>query len=128
MEDIEDVSLQSTEKSINGKKSLKHKIRELENVVETKLTKLKEELLELKKKETIHKYNFSDLLEEFKNDVKKKIEETNEMFTKHIEQQNKKHVKLLNMLISLKMDYVSLSKTVSLLEERVRILEEDVGE
>ncbi|CRH01146.1 conserved Plasmodium protein, unknown function [Plasmodium relictum] len=129
IEKIEDISLNDiNQESNNEKKGLKRKIRELENIIETKILQLQNQLKESREKEKIDEYDFSDILNEFKEDIKKKIEEANELITKKIEEQNVKHLKLFNILVSIKNENSSINKSISLLNERIHMIEEDIGD
>ncbi|SBT80164.1 conserved Plasmodium protein, unknown function [Plasmodium malariae] len=116
------------ESSHDEKKSLKGKIRELEHMINIKMMKLQMELIESKKKEEIHEYDFTDLFNEFKEEITKKIEDVNDLIGKRIDEQNVKHTKLFNILVSLKNENASINKAISLLNEKIHMLEEEIGE
>ncbi|CRG94975.1 conserved Plasmodium protein, unknown function [Plasmodium gallinaceum] len=129
IEKIEKISLNTiNQESYNEKKGLKSKIRDLENIIETKILQLQNQLKESKEKEKVDEYDFSEILNEFKEDIKKKLEETNELIIKKIEEQNIKHLKLFNILVSLKNENSSINKSISLLNERIHMIEEDIGD
>ncbi|KAI4836519.1 hypothetical protein MKS88_004316 [Plasmodium brasilianum] len=126
---LEGVSLSRiNEASHDEKKSLKGKIRELEHMINIKMMKLQMELIESKKKEEIHEYDFTDLFNEFKEEITKKIEDVNDLIGKRIDEQNVKHTKLFNILVSLKNENASINKAISLLNEKIHMLEEEIGE
>lgn len=101
---------------------------DLENMINNKIMDLQTELYKSKEKEKVHEYDFSDILKEFKDDVKKKMDEINDIVEKKIEEQNVKHTKLFNMLISLKNENSSINKSISLLNEKIHMIQEDIGD
>ncbi|SOV17780.1 conserved Plasmodium protein, unknown function [Plasmodium sp. gorilla clade G2] len=126
---VKNISLNKENKNVyDEKRSLKKKIRDLENMINTKIMDLQTELYKSKEKEKVNDYDFSDILKEFKDDVKKKMDEINDMIEKKIEEQNVKHTKLFNMLISLKNENSSINKSISLLNEKIHMIQEDIGD
>ncbi|KNG74349.1 hypothetical protein PFMG_00391 [Plasmodium falciparum IGH-CR14] len=120
---VKNISLHKENKNVyDEKRSLKKKIRDLENMINNKIMDLQTELYKSKEKEKVHEYDFSDILKEFKDDVKKKMDEINDIVEKKIEEQNVKHTKLFNMLISLKNENSSINKSISLLNEKIHMI------
>ncbi|SPJ11976.1 conserved Plasmodium protein, unknown function [Plasmodium sp. DRC-Itaito] len=126
---VKNISLNKENKNVyDEKRSLKKKIRDLENMINNKIMDLQTELCKSKEKEKVNEYDFTDILKEFKDDVKKKMDEINDMIEKKIEEQNLKHTKLFNMLISLKNENSSINKSISLLNEKIHMIQEDIGD
>ncbi|ANQ10325.1 Uncharacterized protein PCOAH_00043330 [Plasmodium coatneyi] len=110
------------------KKTLKGKIIELENTINTKIVELQKELNESKQKQQTQDLDFTTILEEFKEEITKKINEATEVIEKKLEEQNLKHAKLFSILVSLKNENSTISKSISLLNDKIHMIEGEIGE
>ncbi|VWU50075.1 conserved protein, unknown function [Hepatocystis sp. ex Piliocolobus tephrosceles] len=126
---IEKISLKKNSNETNEEKvSIKKKIKELEFVINNKICELQKELQSLKEKEEAYEYNFSDVINEFKQNVTNKIQEVTELLEKKIDEQQAKHTKLFNILISIKNENASINKSISMLNDKIHLIEEEIGD
>ncbi|CAG9473468.1 conserved Plasmodium protein, unknown function [Plasmodium vivax] len=111
------------------KKTLKGKIIELENTINTKIVQLQKELNETKEnRQTQDDFNFADILKEFKEEITQKINQVTQAIEKKVEEQNLKHAKLFSILVSLKNENFTISKSISLLNDKIHMIEGEIGE
>ncbi|CAA9989361.1 conserved Plasmodium protein, unknown function [Plasmodium knowlesi strain H] len=123
--DVYTILGEQTEKE---KKTLKGKIIELEKAIDIKIVQLQKELNESKQNQQIQDLDFTTILDEFKEDITKKMNEVTEVIEKKLEEQNLKHAKLFNILVSLKNENFTISKSISLLNDKIHIIEGEIGE
>ncbi|SBT41709.1 conserved Plasmodium protein, unknown function [Plasmodium ovale wallikeri] len=128
LEEMENMSLHGCGEKSDEKKSIRGKIRELELLIHKKIVNMQDELTELRQKGDVMECNYDDIFNEFKEDIKRKIEEVNVYMGKKIDEQNVKHSKLFNILVSLKNENSTINRSISLLNEKIHMLEEEIGE
>ncbi|EUD67564.1 hypothetical protein C922_01749 [Plasmodium inui San Antonio 1] len=110
------------------KKTLKGKIIELENTINTKIVELQNEVNGLKQNQQTQDLDFSDILKEFKDEITHKINQVTEVIEKKVEEQNLKHGKLFNILVSLRNENSTINKSLSLLNDKIHMIEGEIGE
>ncbi|GAW82310.1 hypothetical protein PGO_123080 [Plasmodium gonderi] len=124
----EDLWSNTQDEGSGEKKTLRTKIRELESAIKGKIVKLQKELKESKENEKIHEFDFADILNEFKDEITKRINEVSQIIEKKIEEQNLKHTKLFNMLISLKNENSKINKSLTILNDKIHVIQGEIGD
>ncbi|KJP89918.1 hypothetical protein AK88_00374 [Plasmodium fragile] len=123
-----DVYTICTDQPEKEKKTLKGKIIELENTINVKIVQLQKELNESKQTQQKQDFNFETILKEFKDEITTHINQVTQVMEKKMEEQNLKHAKLFNTLVSLKNENSTINKSISLLNDKIHMIQGEIGE